>query len=298
MKTDFRPYGVLPAMITPLTKDYKINEKALRKLVNYLIEGGVHGIFAVGTTGEFYAITNEEYRAVLEITKEEVAGRVPVYAGANHLTTRGCIELAQIAEDVGVDALSVLTPFFITPSQEQLYEHFREIASATSLPILLYNNKPKTHVDITPATAARLAEIDNIIGVKDSTGDMTNTAEYLRLTKGKNFHVMMGRDTLIYSALCYGASGAVASCANVAPRIVADIYDKFVAGDHAGALEAQYRLAPLRIAFNLGTFPAVIKEGLELQGIEAGPCYAPVGPLSDEERAKLRQVLVGMGLLD
>lgn len=297
MDKNFTPYGVLPAMITPLTADYKINEKALRRLINFLIDGGVHGIFAVGTTGEFYAITNEEYRAVLEITKDEVKGRVPVYAGANHLTTRGSIALAEIAEDVGVDALSVLTPFFITPSQEQLYQHFKEIAAATSLPILLYNNQPKTHVPITPATAARLAEIENIIGVKDSTGDMTNTAEYLRLTKGKNFHVMMGRDTLIYAALSYGASGAVASCANVAPRIVADIYDKFKAGDHEGALAAQYKLAPLRIAFALGTFPAVIKEGLELQGIEAGPCYAPVGPLSDEERAKLRQILVDMELL-
>lgn len=294
---DFIPKGVLPAMITPLKSDGSINEKALRKLIKYLIDGGVHGIFAIGTTGEFYAITNEEYRAVLEITKEEVAGRVPVYAGANHITTRGSIALAQIAEDVGVDALSVLTPMFITPNQEQIYQHFATIAANTSLPIILYNNKPKTYVDITPATAARLADIDNIVGIKDSTGDMTNTGEYIRLTRGKKFHVMMGRDTLIYAALCYGATGAVAACANVAPRICADIYDKYLEGDLPGSLDAQYRIAPLRIAFGIGTFPAVIKEGLELQGIEAGPCYAPVGPLTDEERGKLKKILIEMGLI-
>jgi 4-hydroxy-tetrahydrodipicolinate synthase len=294
---DFIPKGVLPAMITPLKSDGSINEKALCKLINYLIDGGVHGIFAIGTTGEFYAITNEEYRAILEITKEEVAGRVPVYAGANHITTRGSIALAQIAEDVGVDALSVLTPMFITPNQEQIYQHFATIAANTSLPIILYNNKPKTYVDITPATVARLADIDNIVGIKDSTGDMTNTCEYIRLTRGKKFYVMMGRDTLIYAALCYGATGAVAACANVAPRICADIYDKYLEGDLPGSLDAQYRLAPLRIAFGIGTFPAVIKEGLELQGIEAGPCYAPVGPLTDEERGKLKKILIEMGLI-
>lgn len=284
-------------MITPLTKEGKLNEKALRSLIDFLLKNGVHGIFAVGTTGEFYALSNEEYREVLEITKDQVAGRVPVYAGANHITTRGSIELAQIAEDVGVDALSVLTPMFISPSQDQVYGHFADIAKSTSLPILLYNNKPKTYVDITPKTAARLAKIDNIVGVKDSTGDLTNSAECMRLTRGDNFYVMLGRDTLIHAGLAYGAVGAVAACANVAPGICSAIYDKFMAGDIKGSLEEQYRLAPLRIAFALGTFPAVIKEGLELLGIEAGPCFAPVGPLSTEEREQLRKILVDMGLL-
>jgi len=131
----FVPRGILPAMITPLTKDGKVNEKALRKLIRYLLDGGVHGIFAIGTTGEFYALSEEEYRDVLSITKDEVKGRVPVYAGANHITTRGSIRLAQIAEEVGVDALSVLTPMFISPSQDQLVKHFTEIARSTKLPI-------------------------------------------------------------------------------------------------------------------------------------------------------------------
>ena len=168
------------------------------------------------------------------------------------------------------------------------------------MPVIMYNNLPKTNVTITPATAARLAkDCGNIIGVKDSTGDMTNTGEYLRLTMEErdHFNVMMGRDTLIYAALHYGCSGAVASCANVAPRVVADIYDKFMDGDWKGALEAQYRLAPLRIACGMGTFPEVIKEGLVLQGIPVGKCLEPIAELRPDEKEKLRQVLVDMNLI-
>ena len=294
---NFVPKGVLPALITPITKEGKINEKALRKLVNYVIDGGVHGLFALGTTGEFYGVSHDEYKEALQITIDENKGRVPVYAGANAITTRESIELAQIAESVGVDALSVLTPMFISVNQSELYDHYKSIASSTKLPILLYNNLPKTHVNITPETVEKLADIDNIVGVKDSSGDFTMTGEYIRRTRGKNFHVMLGRDTLIHAGLCYGATGAVAACANVAPRICADIYDKYVAGDIAGSLEAQYNLAPLRIAFNLGSFPTVIKEALELLGIEVGPCVAPVGPMTSSEREQLKKVLIQMGLL-
>jgi 4-hydroxy-tetrahydrodipicolinate synthase len=297
MENRFQPFGILPAMITPMTKDGKLNEKALRKLINHMIEGGVHGVFAVGTTGEFYSLTADEYGEILGVTLDETGGRVPVYAGASAISTRECVALAEVAERAGVDALTVLTPFFISLSQAELYQHYKTVAEATSLPVLLYNNAPKTNISIAPATVARLADIPNIVGVKDSTGDMTNTAEYIRLTRGRDFSVMMGRDTLIYACLCYGGTGGVAACANVAPRICADIYDKFTAGDRAGALEAQYRLAPLRIAFQLGSFPTVIKEALELIGIEAGPCVPPTGPMKPEEKEELKRILRGMGLL-
>ena len=207
------------------------------------------------------------------------------------------IELIKICEEVGVDAVSVLTPMFVSQTQDELYDYFATIAASTTLPIILYNNKPKTNVTIEPATVARLADIDNIVAVKDSTGDMTNAAEYIRLTRDKEFSVLMGRDTLIYAALCYGATGAIASCANVAPRIAADIYDKYAAGDLEGALEAQFTLAPLRIACGMGTFPAVIKEGLVQEGIPVGKCLAPIAELKPEEKEKLHQVLVEMNLV-
>ncbi len=168
------------------------------------------------------------------------------------------------------------------------------------MPIIMYNNKPKTNVTIEPATVSLLARAcPNIIGIKDSTGDMTNTEEYLRLTRDlrERFDVIMGRDTLICAGLHYGCSGAVASCANVAPRVVADIYDKFHDGDYKGSLEAQYRLAPLRIACSMGTFPEVIKEGLNLQGLQVGKCLEPIGELTVEEKEKLRTVLREMELI-
>lgn len=295
---DFKPRGVIPPIITPFTHEGKFNEPVFRQMISFLIDEGVHGIFPMGTTGEFYAFTNEEVKYILKVAVEEAAGRVPVYAGANHITTKGVIELVRIAEEVGVDAVSVLTPMFISQTQDEIYEHYKQIANSTSLPIIIYNNKPKTNVTVEPSTIAKLALIDNIVGVKDSTGDFTNTEEYIRLTRNNdNFSVLIGRDTLIYAGLCYGATGAIASCANIAPRITADIYDKYITGDLEGALEAQYTLAPLRIATNMGTFPAVIKEGLVMRGFEVGKCLEPISELNPEQKEKLRNVLTEMKLI-
>lgn len=295
----FKPHGIVVPIVTPVTQDGKFNEKAYRDLIEYLASSGIHGVFPFGTTGEFYAHDMGFYREVLAVTKDAVRGRMDIYAGANNITTRGAVEIAKAVEQVGgIDALSVLTPMFVSQTQYEVSEYYREIASETNLPIIIYNNRPKTNVTVEPATVAKLAEIDNIIGVKDSTGDMTNTEEYLRLTRGMdNFHVMMGRDTLIYAALCYGASGAIASCANVAPRIAVDIYEKFRAGDAAGALDARFRFSALRIATNMGTFPVVLKEALKLIGHDCGDCVKPIQPLNDEQRARLKKVLVDMGLL-
>ena len=294
----FKPHGIIPPVITPFTEDGEFNEKVYRQMINHLINQGVHGLFPLGTTGEFYAFSHEDVRHVFEVAVDEVKGRVPVYGGTSAISTRETIELIKIAEETKVDAVSVLTPMFVSQTQDELYEFYRTVAEKSKLPVVMYNNKPKTNVTIAPATVARLAEIDNIVAVKDSTGDFTNSAEYLRLTRNnKNFSVLLGRDTLIYAGLCYGASGAIASCANVAPRLVADIYDKFMAGDLKGALEAQFTLNPLRIACNMGTFPEVIKEGLELEGIPVGKCLAPIQALKPEERNKLRDILIEMNLI-
>ncbi len=295
----FAPKGIVVPVVTPVTKDGALDEQAYRNLIDYLAENGIRGVFPFGTTGEFYAFDLGFYEEVLHITKDAVKGRMDIYAGANHITTQGAIQIARMVENVGgIDALSVLTPMFISQTQQEVYGFYREIAEETSLPIIIYNNRPKTNVMVEPATVARLAQIENIVGVKDSTGDMTNTGEYLRLTRGiENFHVMMGRDTLIYAALCYGATGAIASCANVAPRIAVDIYEKFLAGDAKGALEAQFKFSALRVATNMGTFPVVLKEALKLIGYDCGDCVKPIEPLTDEQRQTLRNVLSEMGLL-
>lgn len=304
----YKPYGIIPPIITPFNEDGTINYESLAKMSVHLVEGGVHGLFPFGTTGEFYAVNDEEYVKALETVRDAVKdlrtaqGKpIQLLAGCSHITTRGVIHLAKLVEQVGgYDAISVLTPMFVSQTDEELYTYYKTIAENTTMPVIMYNNKPKTNVGISPAVTSRLAhEVENIIGVKDSTGDMTNCEEYLRLTMDvrDKFNVMMGRDTMIYAGLAYGCSGAVASCANVAPRIVADIYDKYVAGDLAGALEAQYTLAPLRIATGMGTFPEVIKEGLVLQGIPVGKCLDPIQELKPDQKEKLKKVLEEMGLV-
>lgn len=295
----FMPKGIVIPVITPVTESGKLNEHVYRKLLDYFLENGVHGVFPFGTTGEFYAFDNGFFQHMLEVTKDAVGGRMDIYAGANHITTRGVIEIARIARKVGVEALSVLTPMFISQTQEELYNFYREVADSTDLPIVIYNNRPKTNVTVEPSIIQRLSRIPNIVAVKDSTGDMTNTEEYIRLTRDNpDFRVLMGRDTLIYAALCYGASGAITSCANVAPKIAVDIYENHLAGQPQQALEAQFRLSMLRVATNMGTFPVVIKEALEMLGFPVGNCISPIAPLNEIQKQKLYKVLFDMGLID
>ena len=292
----FQPKGIIPAMVTPITKEGKINESALRKLTNYLIEGGVHGLFPVGSQGEFYALTFEEKKRIIEVVVEETGGRVPVYAGTGAITTRDAVALTQMAESAGVSAVSVVTPYFIKPNDSELMEFFTAVAKATRLPVLLYNNVGRTGVNISADFVVKASNIENIVGIKDSSGDLTLTAEYIRRTDEK-FSVLAGRDTLIYGTLCYGGKGAIAATANVAPKVIVEIYEAFMAGDHKRALAAQYRLAPLRLAFDLGTFPVVIKEALNLMGIEAGVGIPPVGGISPKAKEELREILKKMELL-
>jgi len=294
----FVPKGIIPPIVTPFESEGRVDAGALRIIIDYLIENGVHGIFPMGTTGEFYALGENEFARLINLTVEYVGGRVPVYAGCNHITPGGVVRLIKISEKAGADAVSVLTPMFVSQTQAEVYAYYKAVAESSGLPIILYNNRPKTNVTIEPETAARLAELDTIVGIKDTTGDFTNTQDYIRLTRGMDFHVFAGKDTLIHAALCCGAVGAIASCADVAPRLTADIYDKYVAGDIKGSLEAQFALTPLRHAVNkLGTFPAAIKEGMNLLGLPAGKCAAPIANLTDAELKELRRVMVETGLI-
>ena len=293
----FMPKGIIVPMVTPFTNQGNVDREALRKLIDHLVDGGVHGLFAVGSTGEFYGLEKAEKRKVFELVVEAVRGRLPVYAGTGAITTRESVELTRMAAACGVDAVSVLTPMFIHPSQDELFEHYRKIAACTRLPLVLYSNPPRTGVSLKAETVARLAEIDNVVGIKDSSGDLTLTAEYIRISSDRDFNVLSGRDTLIYACLCHGGSGAVAACANIVPRLVVDIYRRYVDGDLKGALEAQQRLSPLRLAFGLGTFPAVVKEALGLIGIGDGYALEPAGRLSEEDRDQLRGIMAELGVL-
>lgn len=292
---DFSLCGIFPAMLTPLHEDESINTDGISALTEHVLDGGVHGLFVLGTHGEAYALTVEEREAVTASYVEAAAGRVPVFAGVGAVTTRASLANLRAAENAGADGVSIITPSFISPSQEELYTHFRTIAEATQLPVLLYNLPSRTHLSIEPATLVRLAEIDNIVGVKDSSGDLTITMEYIRLTPD-NFAAMNGSDALICAGLSAGACGAVAATANVVPGLVVSIYERFAAGDLEGAWAAQMELIPLRRCFALSTVPDPVKAAARAIGLPVGPTMRPAGPMSDEGNRQLRHVLADMGL--
>jgi 4-hydroxy-tetrahydrodipicolinate synthase len=175
------PHGIIPAMVTPLTAGDEVHLPALRPLTDYLIEGGSHAVFATGSQGEFWAFDADEKRRIWETVVETARGRVPVYAGTAAVTTREAVVLTRLAEKAGVDAVSVLTPYFISPNDKQLFDHYEAVAEATALPVLLYTNPARTGVKVSVDLVARLAEIDNIVGIKDSSGELELTAEYIRV---------------------------------------------------------------------------------------------------------------------
>ena len=292
----FKPKGIIPAMVTPIDEKGEVNEVVLRKLVDYLMEGGVHGLFPLGSQGEFYALEKEEKKKIIEIVLDQAKGKIPIYAGTGAITTKETIALTKMAEDIGADAVSIITPFFISPSQDELYDHYLSIAGSTRLPVLLYNNPGRTGVNFSADLVARLSKVDNIVGIKDSSGDITLIAEYIRKTDD-DFSVLAGKDTLIYGTLLYGGKGAIAATANVAPKLVSEIYEAYIRGDINRAKQAQAKLAPLRSAFSLGSFPVVIKEALKLIGIDVGDAKAPISPLSKDKKEILKNILKEINVL-
>ncbi|RTE10198.1 4-hydroxy-tetrahydrodipicolinate synthase [Paenibacillus whitsoniae] len=289
--------GVIPPIVTPVDAEECVEEQGLRRVVEHVIAGGVHGILSMGSNGEFYGLDHEQQERAVRITLDQVGGRVPVYMGIGAIATKECVKLARMGNNLGVQAITILPPMFLTPNEDELYRHFRTIADATPLPVLLYNNPDRVGNNITVRLMERLADIPNIVGVKDSSGDMTLTAEYIRRTREKGFKVMAGRDVMILGSLAYGAVGCVASTANIVPALVVDIYNKFMSGDLSAACEAQFKLAPLRMAFNLASFPVVTKEAMNLIGLEVGSSILPNTAATEENRKKLRAILTEMGAI-
>jgi 4-hydroxy-tetrahydrodipicolinate synthase len=290
-------HGIIPPVATPMQANEDLDLPRLKWFLDELITAGVHGVFVLGTNSEFYALDEREKHEVIATAVAHVNKRVPVFAGTGAETTREVVRLTRMAEREGADGVSVITPYFISPSQQEIHDHYRRIAESTSLPVLLYNN-PSTcgGLKIDVETVARLAQIPNVVGVKDSSGDLQNTNELIRAVP-ERFAVMMGRDTLIFPALMFGARGAVPATGNIAPKLLVEIYEKFRKGDLEGSKVAQLRLNPLRLALALGTAPGGVKAALALLGRSLGPCRSPVGPLSADRQDKMRLALCQAGLL-
>jgi 4-hydroxy-tetrahydrodipicolinate synthase len=288
--------GIIPPVATPMQANEDLDLPRLRWFIDHLIAAGVHGIFVLGTNSEFYAMDEDEKQRVIATAVEHVRGRVPVYAGTGAECTREAVRLTRMAEREKVQGVSVITPYFILPSQQEIYDHYRRIAENTSLPVVLYNN-PGTcgGVKIDVDTVARLAEIPNILGMKDSSGDLQNTVECIRAVP-ERFSVLMGRDTLIHAAMIFGAKGAVPATGNIAPRLLVEIYETFVRGEREASKAAQLKLNPIRMSLTLGTAPGGVKAALNLLGLPIGPCRSPVAPLSADKLQKMRAALEAGGL--
>ena len=293
-----RFHGMIPPLATPMHADGSLNLGAVPALVEHVLSGGVHGIFTPGSQGEAYALSADERVAVLEAVLAAVNGRVPVIAGTGAITTRDAIAHTRNAERTGADAVAIVTPYFISPSQEELIAFYSDIAATTSLPIFSYSNPGRTGgVRVAPETLAQLAaDIPHFIGVKESSGDLATTMAVIRACPPP-FRVFTGRDTLIYASLCQGAVGAVGLTMNIAPAWSVGVYEAFGAGDHARARALQDRVAALREGLSrFGSYPLWVKESLDLLGLPAGPARRPILPLSDAGRAELRAFLRGLGL--
>lgn len=291
------PRGIIPPVVTPLLADESLDLPGLRKHIDFLLAKGVDAIFVLGTTGEFYALDEAEKQAVTAAAVEHCRGRCPVYVGTGAETTREVVRLTQMAEREGADGVSVITPYFLKPTQPELIDHFRRVAENTRVAVVLYNNPGPTGVTLEVDTVAKLAEVPNIVAIKDSSGDLANTIELLKATPRDKFSVLNGRDTLILAALMFGTHGAIPATCNVAPELCVGIYQAFTKGDIAAARTLQDRLAPVRLSLTLGTGNGAVKEAMALLGRSAGPNRAPIGPLPAEKREKLKAILAKAGLM-
>ena len=288
--------GIISPVITPMYSDPEqtVNHEQLRRQVQRLLAGGVHGIFPLGTNGEAYALSFKEKEEVLATVIDEVKGRVPVYAGTGCITTADTIRMSRRAQEMGADALSIITPSFALASQKELYDHYTAVAKAVDLPIILYNIPPRTGNKLLPETVEKLArDVDVIMGAKDSSGDRENLKAYIDRTRDleKPFSVLAGNDGNILYCLENGGTGGIAGRANIWPATVASIYDHFVAGDLDKARQAQEAVAKIQPVFKFGNPNTIIKKAVSLMGYPVGDCRRPFCYLCDEGLEALKQVL-------
>ena len=286
--------GVVVPILTICDKDEKIDEAKQRAQVDYVIKGGVTGILAFGSNGEFYMLEEDEMERGLKIMVDQAAGRVPVYFGIGAISTKKSCRLAKMAVKNGAAAVSVLQPMFLKPTYDELYNHFKTIAeSVPETPMLLYNNPGRTGYTMSGNLVERLAhEVKNIVGMKDSSGDVTQLEEFIRRNQDVDFKVFGGKDTLLYASLCHGAVGGVCTAANFMPELITDVYNKYVAGDLQGSLEAQFKLNPVRLSMDGASFPVAAKDMANLRGRNVGLPYTPnlatpEGPVLDKIKAEM-----------
>lgn len=284
--------GTFVVAVTPFTSNEELDLEALKENVDYYIENRVHGVIVAGSTSEFAVLSLEEHKKIIKVVVDRVNGRVPVIAGTGACATRHVIELTKYAKDVGADGAMIIPPFYTKPWENELYEHYRTIAEAVDLPIMLYNNPWTSKVDMQPAFISKLAEIDSISYVKESSGDATRTWKIINLTKGK-ITVFCGTDSLALESFLMGAKGWVSAAANIFPKHTSRLYELACKENNIEKARKLYlELLPLlNFLEETGKFCQLSKCGLEILGRKAGSPRRPLLPANEEEKQKLRQIM-------
>jgi len=288
--------GSLPALVTPF-KAGKIDEEALRVLVEWQIESGSSGLVPVGTTGESPTLSHDEHKRVVEVVVAQAKGRVPVIAGAGSNNTHEAIDLAVHAEKAGADAVLVVTPYYNKPTQEGMYQHFKAVNDAIGIPIIIYNIPPRSVVDMSVETMARLYELKHIAGVKDATANLARVSQQ-RHAMGADFIQLSGEDMTALAYMAAGGHGCISVVANVAPKLCADLMVAALKGDYAGALKIQDRLVPLHDAVFKEPGLAGAKHGLKLLGRIEEEIRLPLLPVTAPTGKIIRDAMVFAGLLN
>jgi 4-hydroxy-tetrahydrodipicolinate synthase len=287
--------GSIVAIVTPFKND-KIDEKALSGLIEWHISEGTNAIVPCGTTGEASTLDYDEHYRVIEVTINVAQGRVPVIAGTGANSTDETIMITDKAKNLGADGALLVTPYYNKPTQEGLYQHYRKVAEAVDIPIVLYNVPSRTGVNLLPQTVARLAEIKNIVAIKEATGDMRQVSEIIRLC-GEKITVLSGDDFTTLTLMALGGKGAISVSANVAPRDVAEMCKAWEKGNIDEAKKLHFKLEPLNQAMFIETNPLPAKTALNMMGKIQEEFRLPLCPMSANNKEKLRKILIKQGVL-
>jgi 4-hydroxy-tetrahydrodipicolinate synthase len=288
-------HGSLVAIVTPLKKG-KVDEKALGDLIDWQIAQGTHGIVPCGTTGESATLTHEEHDRVVAFTIDAVGKRVPVIAGTGSNSTDEAIALTRHAKKAGADGALLITPYYNKPTQEGLYRHYKAVAEAVDLPIVLYNIPGRTSVNMLPPTVARLASLKNVVAIKEGSGSLQQVSDIIQAC-GERMTVLSGDDALTLPMMALGARGVITVTANIVPKDMAKMVDAFAAGRLKDAQKLHYRMSPLFAALFYETNPIPVKEALGMMGRCSAELRLPLCPMAADTREKLSRALKDYGLI-
>jgi len=287
--------GSITALVTPF-KNEKIDEKAFKGLIEFQIKNGTDAVVPCGTTGESATLSYEEHERVIELAIEFVNGRIPVIAGAGSNSTKETIMLARHAEAAGADAILLITPYYNKPMQEGLYQHYKAVAGEVDVPIILYNVPGRTSVNMLPETVARLSEIENIVGIKEATGNLQQVSDTIEMAR-KGFLILSGDDFTTLPILALGGHGVISVTSNIAPKDVSQMCDAFFAGDIAKTRRLHYKLQPLHRAMFIETNPIPVKTALAMMGKIEEEFRLPLVKMGETNRKKLRKALADYGVI-